>query len=145
MNIENMTLLEAKNYCADRTDCANCADCILDRAGICDECIPHSWALTEEAQQELAKRIKEYGWRTPVRDSYTGGYKKALLDVVNWFSAHSEALKHYRLYSSKNIPKLLNALLENWEELMLTGDCQLTWNDKKKEVTQTKRREEVTP
>jgi len=57
MNIESMTLLEAKNYCASRTDCV---DCILERAGICDECVPHSWALTEKEQDELTKDLKEF-------------------------------------------------------------------------------------
>jgi len=55
MNIEQMTLLEAKRYCAART---NCDGCILEQAGVCDECVPHSWALTAEAQEELAKDLE---------------------------------------------------------------------------------------
>lgn len=55
-------------------------------------------------------------------DSYRSGYFKALLDVKNYFDSHSNVLKHLRMYSSKKIPSLLQAFIDNRERMILEGD-----------------------
>lgn len=53
---------------------------------------------------------------------YRQGYFKALLDVKNYFDKHSESLKHNKMYNSKKIPLLLQAFLDNADELIMWGD-----------------------
>ena len=55
-------------------------------------------------------------------DSYRSGYFKALLDVKNYFDSHSNVLKRLRMYSSKKIPLLLQAFIDNRERMILEGD-----------------------
>lgn len=55
-------------------------------------------------------------------DSYRGGYLKALVDVKNYFDSHSNILKHLRIYNSKKIPLLLQAFIDNADQMMLEGD-----------------------
>lgn len=49
---------------------------------------------------------------------YENGYRQALFDVENWFSYHSEGLKHFRMYNSKKIPEILKCLVNNSDEFM---------------------------
>ena len=69
-----------------------------------------------------------------MRETYRGGYLKALLDVKSFFENHSECLKFNRLFNQKGVMKVLNALIENREELLETGDvANLRYNTKRKE------------
>lgn len=67
-------------------------------------------------------------------ETYTGGYLKALLDVKSFFETHSIALKYNRLYNQKGVMQVLNALIENRDELRTTGDVKLRYNTKTKEI-----------
>lgn len=67
-------------------------------------------------------------------ETYTGGYLKALLDVRSFFEGHSETLKLNRLYNQKGVMQLLDALIDNRDELRTTGDVKLRYNPKTKEI-----------
>ena len=67
-------------------------------------------------------------------ETYTGGYLKALLDVRSFFEEHSGVLKLNRLYNQKGVMQVLNALIENRDELRATGDVKLRYNPKTKEI-----------
>ena len=60
----------------------------------------------------------------PLQDNflYRQGYFKALLDVKNYFDEHSESLKHLKMYNSKKIPLLLQAFIDNADEMIMWGD-----------------------
>ena len=53
---------------------------------------------------------------------YRQGYFKALLDVKNYFDKHSESLKCLKMCNSKKIPLLLQAFIDNADEMMMWGD-----------------------
>lgn len=65
-------------------------------------------------------------------DTFNGGYTKALVDVQAYIKNHSQALRYCRLYNRTGIEKLIDALVENREELRETGDVNLVWNKKEK-------------
>lgn len=71
-------------------------------------------------------------------DTFNGGYTKALLDVQNFFSNHSDSLKFCKLYNQKGVMKVLSALIEHREELRTTGDAVLKYNMDRKEFTHDK-------
>ena len=60
----------------------------------------------------------------PLQDNflYRQGYFKALLDVKNYFEKHSESLKHNKMYNAKKIPLLLQAFIDNADEMIMWGD-----------------------
>lgn len=60
----------------------------------------------------------------PLQDNflYRQGYIKALLDVKNYFDKHSDALKYNKMYNSKKIPLLLQAFVENADEMIMWGE-----------------------
>lgn len=60
----------------------------------------------------------------PLQDNflYRKGYFKALLDVKNYFDKHSESLKCLKMYNSKKLPLLLQAFIDNADELIMWGD-----------------------
>nr|DAH18447.1 MAG TPA: hypothetical protein [Caudoviricetes sp.] len=69
-----------------------------------------------------------------MRDTYNGGYFKALFDVRTFFESHSQSLKFSRLYNQKGVMQVLDALIENREELRETGDvANLIYNTERKE------------
>ena len=55
-------------------------------------------------------------------DTYRGGYIKALIDIKNYVDSHSESMKRYKLYSAKNLPILLQAFIDNADEMIAMGD-----------------------
>lgn len=64
---------------------------------------------------------------------FQNGYFQALLDVKNWFDTHSDSLKLFKMYNSKKIPLILQAFIDNREQMMLEGDTiELTIKDGKK-------------
>lgn len=70
-----------------------------------------------------------------MRETYTGGYFKALLDVRTFFESHSQSLKFSRLYNQKGVMQVLDALIKNREELRETGDVEnLIYNTERKEI-----------
>lgn len=60
----------------------------------------------------------------PLEDNflYRQGYFKALLDIKNYFDTHTNSLKHLKMYNSKKIPLLLQAFVENADEMMMWGE-----------------------
>lgn len=69
-----------------------------------------------------------------MRETYNGGYFKALLDVRSFFENHSQSLKFSRLYNQKGVMQVLDALIKNREELRETGDVEnLIYNTERKE------------
>lgn len=60
----------------------------------------------------------------PLQDNflYRQGYFKALLDVKNYFDTHSESLKYLKMYNSKKLPLLLQAFIDNADEMMMWGE-----------------------
>ena len=75
------------------------------------------------------KRINSYEM------GFRDGYFKALLGEENWFSEHSDALKCYKMYNAKMIPKVLRALVDGRESLMKTGDAKIVYNKKNETVS----------
>lgn len=61
-------------------------------------------------------------------NGYTAGYTKALLDVREYIRSHSGALKRAKLYNSRAIEKLIDALVENRAEMRETGTVNLWYN-----------------
>lgn len=64
---------------------------------------------------------------------YRKGYFKALLDVKNYFDTHSDNLKYLKMYNAKKIPLLLQAFVENADEMIMWGeeiDLKLSKNGK---------------
>lgn len=53
---------------------------------------------------------------------YENGYRKALEDVKAWFSSHSVALGHYRMYNRKGVEKILSELSAKWESFIEEGE-----------------------
>lgn len=47
-----------------------------------------------------------------MRETYNGGYFKALLDVRSFFENHSQSLKFSRLYNQKGLMQVLDALIK---------------------------------
>lgn len=60
-----------------------------------------------------------------MRDSYEGGYLKALLDVKDYFDYHSDGLKHWRAFNSKIIPKICQAFIDHRKIMMTYGGMKL--------------------
>lgn len=54
---------------------------------------------------------------------YNNGYKKALIDVINWFDKHSDAMRYNHFYNRKGIHFILSALLEYSDVFQDFGDC----------------------
>ena len=69
---------------------------------------------------------------------YTQGYTKALLDVKAYFETHSEAIKHNKLWNAKGVIKILDALIENREEMRETSTVKLTYTADKKLIRSDK-------
>lgn len=67
---------------------------------------------------------------------YIKGYTKGLLDVMNFFDEHSDALKVNKCYNQKDVHKILRFLLDNRNELRETGtiDNIIITNDKNKSI-----------
>ena len=59
---------------------------------------------------------------------YTAGYTKALLDVQEYIKRRPGALKKVKLYNSRAVEKLIDALVENGEEMRETGTVDLWYN-----------------
>lgn len=53
---------------------------------------------------------------------YRAGYFKALVDTCNFFEKHSDLFASNRWFSKKKMPRLLEALAEGSELLMMYGD-----------------------
>lgn len=56
---------------------------------------------------------------------YEHGYKKAMVDLRNWFYHHSECLKMYHMYNSKGMDSLLKWFSENAEKFMDNPEVDL--------------------
>lgn len=52
---------------------------------------------------------------------YRHGYKKALLDIKEWFERHSESIKFYHKYNKKGIESILAELNRNSDKLREEG------------------------
>ena len=57
-----------------------------------------------------------------ISSGYVQGYTKALLDVLNWFKSHSDALKRYKAYKQKDIEGILQAMLNDRQTFMKYGE-----------------------
>lgn len=65
--------------------------------------------------------------------AYKKGYFKALLDTKGWIDANEDTLHHFKYYTKKKFPLLLEAFLVNREELMKYGvDAEMTLRETKK-------------
>lgn len=72
-------------------------------------------------------------------DSYRQGYIKALIDVKNYVDSHSHVMKHYKLYNSKKLPMLLQAFIDNADEMIAMGDMiELTLTFDQKSIKKSK-------
>lgn len=52
---------------------------------------------------------------------FNRGYTTALVNVLNFFDEHSDALKANRMYNQKSVHAVLDFLLNNREELRENG------------------------
>lgn len=69
------------------------------------------------------------------------GYIKALIDVKNYVDSHSHEMKHYKLYNSKKLPMLLQAFIDNADEMIAMGDMiELTLTFDHKSIKKSKER-----
>ena len=64
---------------------------------------------------------------------YRAGYFKALVDTCNFFEKHSDLFASNRWFSKKKMPRLLEALAEGSELLMMYGDCAVLRNTSRTE------------
>lgn len=72
-------------------------------------------------------------------DSYRQGYIKALIDVKNYVDNHSCVMKQWKLYSSKKLPMLLQAFIDNADEMIAMGDMiELTLTFDHKSIKKSK-------
>ena len=55
-------------------------------------------------------------------DSYRQGYIKALIDVKNYVDSHSCVMKQWKIYNSKKLSMLLQAFIDNADEMIAMGD-----------------------
>jgi len=55
---------------------------------------------------------------------FNRGYTTALINVLNFFDEHSDAMKTNRLYNPKGIRAILDFLIRNKEELRETGSIE---------------------
>lgn len=78
--------------------------------------------MTVKGLDGLGGLLSEYS------NGYITGYTKALLDVQEYIKSHSSALKSAKLYNSKAIEKLIDALVENRVEMRETGTVNLWYN-----------------
>ena len=78
--------------------------------------------MTVKGLDELGGLLSNYA------NGYIAGYTKALLDVQEYIKSHSGALKKAKLYNSRAIEKLIDALVENCAEMQETGAVNLWYN-----------------
>ena len=78
--------------------------------------------MTVKGLDELGGLLSNY------TNGYIAGYTKALLDVQEYIKSHSGALKKAKLYNSRAIEKLIDALVENRVEMRETGTVNLWYN-----------------
>lgn len=72
-------------------------------------------------------------------DSYRQGYIKTLIDVKNYVDSHSCVMKHWKLYNSKKLPMLLQAFIDNADEMIAMGDMiELTLTFDQKSIKKSK-------
>lgn len=72
-------------------------------------------------------------------DSYRQGYIKALIDVKNYVDNHSYVMKQCKLYNSKKLPMLLQAFIDNADEMIAMGDMiELTLTFDQKSIKKSK-------
>lgn len=72
-------------------------------------------------------------------DSYRQGYIKALIDVKSYVDSHSDVMKWNKLYSQKRLPLLLQAFIENADEMIAMGDMiELAFTADKKSIKKSK-------
>ena len=55
---------------------------------------------------------------------FNRGYTTALVNVLNFFDEHSDALKANRIYNRKGVHAVLDFLLKNREELRENGTIE---------------------
>lgn len=74
-------------------------------------------------------------------DSYRQGYIKALIDVKNYVDSHSRVMKQWKIYNSKKLPMLLQAFIDNADEMIAMGDMiELTLTFDHKSIQKSKER-----
>ena len=56
--------------------------------------------------------------------NFNRGYTTALVNVLNFFDEHSDALKANRMYNQKGVHAVLDFLLKNREELREMGTIE---------------------
>lgn len=71
-----------------------------------------------------------------LNSEFIKGYTKGLLDVMNFFDEHSNALKVNKCYNQKDVHKILRFLLDNRNELRETGNIDniIIGRDKNKNI-----------
>lgn len=52
---------------------------------------------------------------------YAHGYQKALLDVYEWFTKHSEAIRLLKMYNRSGVELILKGMSENAETMQELG------------------------
>ena len=85
-------------------------------------CRRYHESMTVKGLDELGGLLSNY------TNGYIAGYTKALLDVQEYIKSHSGALKKAKLYNSRAIEKLIDALVENRVEMRETGTVNLWYN-----------------
>ena len=61
-------------------------------------------------------------------NGYATGYRKAMTDIQEYIRRHSGALKKAKSYNNRAIEKLIDALVENREEMQEKGTVNLCYN-----------------
>ena len=56
-------------------------------------------------------------------NTYQGGYRKALLDVLDWFTEHSETASYYKMNES-NFRQILKLMNKDFE-MMMNGEFEV--------------------
>ena len=61
-------------------------------------------------------------------NGYATGYRKAMTDIQEYIKSHSGALKKAKSYNNRAIEKLIDALVDNREEMQEKGTVNLWYN-----------------
>ena len=86
----------------------------------------------------VSKTARKYREFQPVRGEYNRGHTRGLLDVKDYLTKHEFDIKASKLNTFKGVLKVIDALIENREELRSTGTVKLKSTPDKRLVSARK-------
>lgn len=80
-----------------------------------DEIFRYDYAVLEAAKELIQPKDRR---SAPMTLAYREGYFKALVDVQNWLSQHTDCLKMFRVNNAAGITAFLHCAIENLDTFM---------------------------